>query len=52
MYLKGDYGASIWADTIKQTKKVNSECTVEVLTPDFKGYEPALKIVLMLNQIF
>ena len=43
--LKGDYGASIWADTIKQTKKVNSECTVEVLTPDFKGYEPALKIV-------
>ena len=43
--LKGDYGASIWADTIKQTKKVNPECTVEVLTPDFKGYEPALKIV-------
>ena len=43
--LKGDYGASIWADTIKQTKKFNPECTVEVLTPDFKGYEPALKIV-------
>ena len=43
--LKGDYGASIWADTIKQTKKINPECTVEVLTPDFKGYEPALKIV-------
>ena len=43
--LKGDYGASIWADTIKHTKKVNPECTVEVLTPDFKGYEPALKIV-------
>jgi lipoic acid synthetase len=43
--LKRDYGASIWADTIKQTKKLNTECTVEVLTPDFKGYEPALKIV-------
>ena len=35
--LKGDYGASIWAETISQTKKVNKKCTVEVLTPDFKG---------------
>ena len=35
--LKGDYGASIWADTIKQTKKVNTECTVEVLTQTLKA---------------
>ena len=44
-YLKGDYGASIWAETITQTKKVNKKCTVEVLTPDFKGDKLALKRV-------
>jgi len=43
--LKGDYGASIWAETISQTKKVNKKCTVEVLTPDFKGDKLALKKV-------
>ena len=43
--LKGDYGAAIWAETITQTKKVNEKCTVEVLTPDFKGDEFALKTV-------
>lgn len=43
--LKGDYGASIWAETITQTKKVNKKCTVEVLTPDFKGDKLALKKV-------
>jgi len=43
--LKGDYGASIWAETISQTKKVNKKCTVEVLTPDFKGDKLALKRV-------
>lgn len=43
--LKGDYGASIWAETISQTKKVNKKCTVEVLTPDFKGDKFALKRV-------
>ena len=43
--LKGDYGASIWAETITQTKKVNKKCTVEVLTPDFKGDKLALKRV-------
>jgi lipoic acid synthetase len=43
--LKGDYGAAIWAETISQTKKVNKKCTVEVLTPDFKGDKLALKRV-------
>jgi lipoic acid synthetase len=43
--LKGDYGSAIWAETITQTKKVNEKCTVEVLTPDFKGDEFALKTV-------
>ena len=43
--LKGDYGAKIWAETILQIKKYVPKCTVEVLTPDFKGYHPALNIV-------
>ncbi len=43
--LKGDYGAKIWAETIMQIKKYVPKCTVEVLTPDFKGYNPALNIV-------
>ena len=43
--LKGDFGARIWADTIKQVHKHVPQCTVEVLTPDFQGYQPALSIV-------
>ena len=40
--LKNDYGASIWADTIRQIHNHVRKCTVEVLTPDFKGHEPSL----------
>ena len=47
--LKGDYGAEIWAETIKQIKKYVPKCTVEVLTPDFKGYRPALEVVFNAN---
>ena len=43
--LKGDLGARIWAETIKQVHKHVPKCTVEVLTPDFQGYQPALEIV-------
>lgn len=43
--LKGDYGASIWAQTITQIRKMNPQCTIEVLTPDFKGEPKALNIV-------
>ena len=43
--LKGDFGARIWADTIKQIHKHVPQCTVEVLTPDFQGYQPALSIL-------
>jgi len=43
--LKGDYGANIWANTITQTRKINPQCTIEVLTPDFKGDHNALQIV-------
>ena len=43
--LKNDYGASIWADTIRQIHNHVKKCTVEVLTPDFKGHEPSLEKV-------
>ena len=40
--LKNDYGASIWAETIRQIHTHVKNCTVEVLTPDFKGHELSL----------
>ena len=43
--LKGDYGSTIWAQTINTTRKLNPKCTIEVLTPDFKGNKKALKTV-------
>ena len=43
--LKGDYGAKIWAETINQIHKNVPGCTVEVLTPDFKGDKKALNKV-------
>jgi len=41
--LRNDYGAGIWSDTINQIHHHAPCCTLEVLTPDFKGYLPALK---------
>ena len=43
--IKGDFGAEIWAETIRQVHLHVPKCTVEVLTPDFQGYLPALKRV-------
>ena len=43
--LKDDYGARIWAETIQQIHQHVPGCNVEVLTPDFKGYEPAIRTV-------
>ena len=37
-----DYGAEIWAQTIKQIHSTTPNCSVEVLTPDFKAYKPSL----------
>ena len=45
--LKGDYGASIWAKTINEIHKIVPDCTVEVLTPDFRGDFIALEKVFM-----
>jgi len=35
--IKSDYGASIWAETIDHIHHHVPGCSVEVLTPDFKG---------------
>ena len=40
-----DGGASIFADTIIEVKKI-STCTIEVLIPDFKGNKQSLQTVL------
>ena len=40
--LKNDYGAYIWMETINEIRKESQNCTIEVLTPDFRGYKPAL----------
>jgi len=51
--LKGDYGASIWAQTINEIHKKVPECTVEVLTPDFRGdHTPLEKVFMAEPEIF
>ena len=45
--LKGDYGASIWAQTINEIHRKVPGCTVEVLTPDFRGDHTALEKVFI-----
>jgi lipoic acid synthetase len=41
--LKNDYGAEIWAETIKQIRLQSPDCTIEVLTSDFRNYRPAFE---------
>ena len=41
-----DGGASIFADTIRETRARRPECRIEVLIPDFRGDEAALHTVL------
>lgn len=51
--LKDDYGATIWAETIRQIHREVPRCTVEVLTPDFKNYRPSLlKVFAAQPEIF
>ena len=47
--LRDDYGSEIWAETIKQIRGEVPECTIEVLTPDFKGSDIALDMVFCAN---
>src|SRR6266852_6760303 len=39
-------GAKIFAETIREIRKLSPECRVEVLIPDFQGLEEPLRIVL------
>ncbi len=41
-----DYGAGIWAATIRMCRRQAPRCQVEVLTPDFRGQEMPLARVL------
>jgi lipoic acid synthetase len=43
--LKKDFGSTIWAETIMAIRKISPNCTIEVLTPDFQAYLPALQKV-------
>ena len=43
--LKGDYGARIWYETVNEIKNKVPNCTVEILTPDFRYHKPALDLV-------
>ena len=41
-----DGGSSVFNHTVKEIKKLNNSCKIEVLIPDFKGSERALKKVI------
>lgn len=41
-----DGGAAVFAATIRWIRRLNPECRVEVLTPDFKGVHDALRVVM------
>jgi lipoic acid synthetase len=41
-----DGGASVFASTIRWIRRLNPECKIEVLTPDFKGNADALRVVM------
>lgn len=41
-----DQGSEVWAATIEEIRKLNSETSVEVLIPDFKGvWEPLKRVI-------
>jgi lipoyl synthase len=41
-----DYGAGIWAETIKEIKRMNPGIRMEVLIPDFRGRNDLIGVVL------
>ncbi|MEJ2218977.1 MAG: lipoyl synthase [Gemmatimonadota bacterium] len=41
-----DGGAHIFAETIRLSREARAGCTIEVLTPDFKGDEDAIRTVV------
>tara|TARA_Y100001960_G_scaffold241697_1_gene255535 strand:- start:769 stop:1656 length:888 start_codon:yes stop_codon:yes gene_type:complete len=47
--LLNDYGSSIWAETINRLHSTVPDCSVEVLTPDFKAHKPSLQKIFNAN---
>jgi lipoic acid synthetase len=43
---RADGGAPLFAMVIRRIRQLQPGCSIEVLIPDFKGSEPALKIVM------
>lgn len=41
-----DYGSIHYSDVIKEVRKLNPDCKIEVLTPDFKGSAIALQRIV------
>ncbi len=41
-----DGGAAVFAETIRLIRETSPDCTIEILTPDFKGEEPAFEIIM------
>ena len=41
-----DQGAGIWAETIREVKRVNPDTRIEVLIPDFRGKEELIQQVI------
>src|ERR1700681_224212 len=39
-------GAKVFAETIREIRRLQPDCSVEVLIPDFQGHEDCLRIVL------
>jgi len=41
-----DGGAAIFSETVKLIRETSPNCTIEILTPDFKGDEKAFEIIM------
>jgi len=41
-----DGGASVFAETVREIKKISKNCKIEVLIPDFQGNQEALQAVI------
>jgi lipoic acid synthetase len=44
--IRSDGGASIWAETIRAIRRHNPDCGVEVLVPDFRGWEHSIRCIV------
>jgi lipoic acid synthetase len=41
-----DGGASVYSETVRLVRKLNPDCTIEILIPDFKGDEKAFETIM------